>query len=93
VDGLPSKESQILLKKLSALLAEKWGKPSWEICGYVNAQMLGIAIVHAYSVLGCLKLTDDHLAGAISYPEGIISRACNTSSTSFWHAGPYRFGC
>ena len=38
-DGLLGKESRTLLKKLSALLAEKWEKPYSEICGYVNAQM------------------------------------------------------
>jgi hypothetical protein len=35
-----------LLKKLSALLAEKWEKPYSEICGYVNARM-SIAMVRA----------------------------------------------
>jgi hypothetical protein len=38
-DGLLGKESQTLLKKLSALLAEKWEKPYSKICGYVNAWM------------------------------------------------------
>jgi hypothetical protein len=38
-DGLLGKESQTLLKKLSALLAEKWEKPYSEMCGYVNARM------------------------------------------------------
>jgi hypothetical protein len=38
-DGLLGKESRTLLKKLSALLAEKWEKPYSEICGYVNARM------------------------------------------------------
>jgi hypothetical protein len=36
-EGLLGKESQTLLKKLPALLAEKWEKPYSEICGYVNA--------------------------------------------------------
>jgi hypothetical protein len=41
-----SKESRTLLKKLSALLAEKWEKPYSEIYGYANAQM-SIAMVRA----------------------------------------------
>jgi formate dehydrogenase maturation protein FdhE len=45
-DGLLGKESRTLLKKLSALLAEKWEKPYSEICGYVNARM-SIAMVRA----------------------------------------------
>jgi hypothetical protein len=32
-DGLLGKESHILLKKLSTLLAEKWEKPYSKICG------------------------------------------------------------
>jgi hypothetical protein len=53
-EGLLGKESQTLLKKLSAhkpllkklstLLTKKWEKPYSEICGYVNAQM-SIAMV------------------------------------------------
>jgi hypothetical protein len=45
-DGLLGKESQALLKQLSALLAEKWEKLYLEICGYVNARM-SIAMVRA----------------------------------------------
>jgi hypothetical protein len=45
-DNLLGKESRTLLKKLSALLAEKWEKPYSEICGYVNARM-SIAMVRA----------------------------------------------
>jgi hypothetical protein len=41
-----------LLKKLSALLAEKWEKPYSEICGYVNARM-SIAMVRATHL--CLR--------------------------------------
>jgi hypothetical protein len=41
-----------LLKKLSALLAEKWEKPYSEICGYVNAPM-SIAMVRATHL--CLR--------------------------------------
>jgi hypothetical protein len=44
INGLLGKESQTLLKKLSALLAEKWEKLYSEICGYVNARM-SIAMV------------------------------------------------
>jgi hypothetical protein len=51
-DGLLGKESQTLLKKLSALLAEKWEKPYSETCGYVNAQM-SIAMVRATHL--CLR--------------------------------------
>jgi hypothetical protein len=46
MDGLFCKEVETLLKKLSALLAEKWEKPYSEVCGYINAQM-SIAIVRA----------------------------------------------
>jgi hypothetical protein len=35
-DGLLSKEAKTLLKKLSALLAEKWEKPCSQVCGCVN---------------------------------------------------------
>ena len=45
-DGLLGKEAKILLRKLSAMLAEKWEKPYSEVCGYVNARM-SIAIVRA----------------------------------------------
>jgi hypothetical protein len=44
--GLLGKESRTLLKKFSALLAEKWKKPYSESCGYVNARM-SIAMVNA----------------------------------------------
>jgi hypothetical protein len=40
------KESKILIKKLSALLAEKWVKPYSEVCGFINTWM-SITIVHA----------------------------------------------
>jgi hypothetical protein len=36
-DGFLGKEAKILLRKLSAMLAEKWEKPYSEVCGYVNA--------------------------------------------------------
>ncbi len=37
-DGLLGKEAKILLRKLSAMLAEKWEKPYYsEVYGYVNA--------------------------------------------------------
>jgi hypothetical protein len=45
-DGLLGKEAKTLLKKLSSMLAEKWGKPYSVVCGYVNARM-SIAIVRA----------------------------------------------
>jgi hypothetical protein len=51
-NGLLGKESRTLLKKLSALLAEKWEKPYSEICGYVNARM-SIAVVRATHL--CLR--------------------------------------
>ncbi len=40
------KESKLLLKKLSALLSEKWEKPYSEVCGFINARM-SIAIMCA----------------------------------------------
>jgi hypothetical protein len=51
-DGLLGKEAKMLLKKLSARLAEKWEKPYSEVCGYVNARM-SIAIVRATHL--CLR--------------------------------------
>jgi hypothetical protein len=51
-DGLIGKEARTLLKKLSTLLAEKWGKSYAEVCGYVNARM-SIAIVRATHI--CLR--------------------------------------
>jgi hypothetical protein len=51
-DGLIGKEAKTLLKKLSTLLAEKWGKSYAEVCGYVNARM-SIAIVRATHI--CLR--------------------------------------
>jgi hypothetical protein len=35
-DGLIGKESKLLLKKLSALLSEKWEKPYSEVCGRLH---------------------------------------------------------
>jgi hypothetical protein len=52
MDGLLGKEARTLLKKMSALLAEKWEKPYSEICGYVNAWM-SIAMVRATHL--CLR--------------------------------------
>jgi hypothetical protein len=51
-DGLLGKEAKTLLKKLSCVLSEKWGKPYSEVCGYVNARM-SIAIVRATHL--CLR--------------------------------------
>jgi hypothetical protein len=51
-DGLIGKEAKTSLKKLSSLLAEKWGKSYSEVCGYVNARM-SIAIVRATHL--CLR--------------------------------------
>ena len=46
-DGLLGKEAKMMLKKLSARLAEKWEKPYSEVCGrYANAPV-SIAIVRA----------------------------------------------
>ncbi len=51
-DGLLGKEAKTLLKKLSSVLSEKWGKSYSEVCGYVNARM-SIAIVRATHL--CLR--------------------------------------
>jgi hypothetical protein len=51
-DGLIGREATTLLKKLSALIAEKSGKPYSEVCGYVNARV-SIAIVRATHL--CLR--------------------------------------
>jgi len=51
-DGLIGKEGKTVLKRLSALIAEKWDKPYSEVCGYVNAKM-SIAIVRATHL--CLR--------------------------------------
>jgi hypothetical protein len=50
-DGLIGKEAKTLLKKLSTLLAEKWGSRTRK-CGYVNAR-ISIAIVRATHI--CLR--------------------------------------
>jgi hypothetical protein len=50
-DGLIDREAKTLMKKLSAMLAEKWEKLYAEVCGCVNAQM-SIAIIqvtHTYA--------------------------------------------
>ena len=39
MDGLIGKEAKTLLKRLSALLSEKWEKPYFNVCGYVNAKI------------------------------------------------------
>jgi hypothetical protein len=36
-DGLLGKEAKTQLKKIPALLAEKWEKSFSEVCGYANA--------------------------------------------------------
>jgi hypothetical protein len=51
-DGILGKEGNILLKKLSVLLAEKWKKPYSKVCGYGNAQ-ISIAIARATHL--CLR--------------------------------------
>jgi hypothetical protein len=38
-DRLLGKESGTLLKKLLAMLADKWEKLNSKICGFVNAQI------------------------------------------------------
>jgi hypothetical protein len=49
-DGLIGEEAKALLKKLSALMAEKNRKLRLEVCGHVNARM-SIAIVRATHLL------------------------------------------
>jgi hypothetical protein len=44
IDGLIGRETQTLMKKLSAMLAEKWEKPYAEVCGYITAWMSIVAI-------------------------------------------------
>jgi hypothetical protein len=63
-DGLLGKEAKILLRKLSAMLAEKWEKPYAEVCGYANARM-SIAIVRPTHLCIC---------GSRSIPTG---KMCN----------------
>ena len=38
-DGVIGQEAKTLLKRVSALLADKWSKPYATVCGYVNARM------------------------------------------------------
>jgi hypothetical protein len=45
-DGLLGREVTFVLKKLSALLSEKWARPYSVVCGYVKARM-SIATVRA----------------------------------------------
>ena len=45
-DGLKGKEAHALLRRIAAMLAEKWQQPYAEVCGYVNARM-SIAIIRA----------------------------------------------
>jgi hypothetical protein len=55
-DVLIGKESKILLKKLSALLSEKWEKPYSEVCGFIIARM-SIAIIRAtHLCLRCFRI-------------------------------------
>ena len=51
-DGLIGKEAKATLQRLSARLAEKWGKAYSQVCGFVNARM-SIAIVRATHL--CLR--------------------------------------
>ena len=51
-DGLLGREASFLLQRLSALLAEKWGKSYSEVCGFVRARM-SIAVVRATHL--CLR--------------------------------------
>jgi hypothetical protein len=45
-DGKIGKEAKVMMKRLPALLADKWQKSYSEVCGYVNARM-SIVIVRA----------------------------------------------
>jgi hypothetical protein len=51
-DGLKGREATVFLKRIAALLSEKWQRPYSEVCGYVNARM-SIAIVRATHL--CLR--------------------------------------
>jgi hypothetical protein len=51
-DGQIGPEAEVLLKRLSALLADKWCKPYSEVCGHVNARM-SIAIARATHI--CIR--------------------------------------
>jgi hypothetical protein len=46
-DGLLGEEAKILLRKPSAMLADKWEKPCSEVCGCVKNARMSIAIVRA----------------------------------------------
>ena len=52
VDGLLGKEAQMLLKKISELLARKWGRPYSKIASYVNAR-ISIALTRATNL--CIR--------------------------------------
>jgi hypothetical protein len=56
--SLLGKVAKMLLKRLSALLSEKWEKPYSEVCGYVNAQ-ISIAIVATHLCLrgSCIPMS------------------------------------
>ena len=45
-DGLKGKEALALLRRLAAMLSDKWQRPYADVCGYVNARM-SIAIIRA----------------------------------------------
>jgi hypothetical protein len=51
-DGLLGKEAKTLLKKILALLVEKWEKSYSEVCGYFHARM-SIAMVQAMHLCIC----------------------------------------
>ena len=51
-DGLKGCEATVFMKRIAALLSEKWQRPYSEVCGYVNAR-ISIAIVRATHL--CLR--------------------------------------
>ena len=80
-DGLIGKEAKTLLKKLSTLLAEKWGKSYAEVCGYVNARM-SIAIVRATHL--CLRgsrVSSSHMSYGTVVPNGKTRQGSAFSDT------------
>jgi hypothetical protein len=85
-DDLLDREAKILLQKLSALLAEKWENPYFQVCGYVNARMI-IAIVRATHL--CLRAYEPtSLRGSPRIPTGQMSRRPqweDTAGLSLFH--------
>jgi hypothetical protein len=70
-DGLIGKEAHTMLKKLSARLAEKPGKPYSVVCGYENARLSSDSYLIAR--LQCPNQPDEQLSAAVgrwSRPDG-----------------------